>query len=532
IVFKNSGGQAGTNTNYAIIISGNYTDDELIKLVATGYGRNTKLVYCKKDDEVNNCYPPVAYGVQFNQEAPFFAEKDEKNIDDEIDPGVLAIDSYKESGKTKKGSLYSILMNFSEDSENILESFDGGNKPSKNYGEYIIYMASKDAWLKKVKETSNKSEVAQERVRKVFKLWWNHVKYYSLPSFFSTDRAEEGYSDIAAKMKIEGEGEDKKYTFDGNLDDYEFFTFSKFYYNNDSTYKTMVESTIKYIGSIIQTNNLNEMDDKYKKMDTNKYLKEYRKKYISCFAVPGNAVYEACGNPPFTGQTTIDTCTDKINEMMENDNSDTCISRASEQYWDLINLTNSNNNLNRNDLDELFYQSAASSMEKTYRDCLKELLKNKYPGLTEEQFNTCNTKLESDKTTASGIDEDYKDAYDFKKKLESEIRLNWNDGEIDITQGTEIEIDCSKLEPFRDIWVIVIRSAPFLLILFGSIDYFKVVTAGDPDSIKKAKKQFKTRLLAFVLLLVIPFVIKFILNTFGTRGAQSIETMRCIVDGE
>ena len=96
----------------------------------------------------------------------------------------------------------------------------------------------------------------------------------------------------------------------------------------------------------------------------------------------------------------------------------------------------------------------------------------------------------------------------------------------------DVEINCEDYTVFRWFWNIIIYSAPFLVVLFGTIDYFKIVTAGDFDQIKKAKKNFKIRIIAFIILLVIPFFVRFLLKTFGTRGSSSIEVMKCIVNGD
>lgn len=51
-------------------------------------------------------------------------------------------------------------------------------------------------------------------------------------------------------------------------------------------------------------------------------------------------------------------------------------------------------------------------------------------------------------------------------------------------------------------------SAPFILILFGSLDFFKIVTASDAREIKKNRSNFIKRVIAFVLLYITPFIVK------------------------
>lgn len=54
--------------------------------------------------------------------------------------------------------------------------------------------------------------------------------------------------------------------------------------------------------------------------------------------------------------------------------------------------------------------------------------------------------------------------------------------------------------------------APFLLIIFGSLDFSKIVIMGSPDVIKKSRRDFFKRLTAFVLIYLLPFIVNQILK--------------------
>lgn len=54
--------------------------------------------------------------------------------------------------------------------------------------------------------------------------------------------------------------------------------------------------------------------------------------------------------------------------------------------------------------------------------------------------------------------------------------------------------------------------APFLLIIFGSIDFFKIIVNGDPKTIQKNRSNFFKRVIAFILLYFTPFIVKQILS--------------------
>ena len=54
--------------------------------------------------------------------------------------------------------------------------------------------------------------------------------------------------------------------------------------------------------------------------------------------------------------------------------------------------------------------------------------------------------------------------------------------------------------------------APFLLLIFGSLDFFKIVVENDPKAMAEHRKKFIKRLIAFVLLFFTPVFINMILN--------------------
>ena len=54
--------------------------------------------------------------------------------------------------------------------------------------------------------------------------------------------------------------------------------------------------------------------------------------------------------------------------------------------------------------------------------------------------------------------------------------------------------------------------APFLLIIFGSLDFAKIVVSPNPENIKKNRKNFVKRLAATILLLLTPYLVNIILK--------------------
>lgn len=73
--------------------------------------------------------------------------------------------------------------------------------------------------------------------------------------------------------------------------------------------------------------------------------------------------------------------------------------------------------------------------------------------------------------------------------------------------------------------------APFLLIIFGSLDFFKALTAGDEKQQRDARKKFPKRIIAFILLIVLPVLVKFVVETFGLYGTKNTTLFCCVVTG-
>ena len=63
-------------------------------------------------------------------------------------------------------------------------------------------------------------------------------------------------------------------------------------------------------------------------------------------------------------------------------------------------------------------------------------------------------------------------------------------------------------------WVVRILqfAVPFALIIFGSLDFFKAVIAGDEKEMKAKRKPFVQRVIAAVLVLILPTLVNLIIT--------------------
>lgn len=72
--------------------------------------------------------------------------------------------------------------------------------------------------------------------------------------------------------------------------------------------------------------------------------------------------------------------------------------------------------------------------------------------------------------------------------------------------------------------------APFLLIIFGSLDFSKIVVMSDPKMIKTARTNFFKRLAAFILLFLMPAFVNIVLSLNGTSYSLTGNVYSCQTD--
>lgn len=107
----------------------------------------------------------------------------------------------------------------------------------------------------------------------------------------------------------------------------------------------------------------------------------------------------------------------------------------------------------------------------------------------------------------------------------------FNPMDRDIEEKKEI-FKCSDVKYLTSAWLFIRIAAPFLIILFGSLDFFKAMIANDEKKMKESRGKFVKRLIAFGLLVVLPFVVQFIFTTAGTYGSERICLVKCIVTND
>ena len=91
---------------------------------------------------------------------------------------------------------------------------------------------------------------------------------------------------------------------------------------------------------------------------------------------------------------------------------------------------------------------------------------------------------------------------------------------------------CSDVSYLTSAWTFLRIAAPFLIILLGSLDFLKAITAGDEKKMKETRGRFIKRLIAFGLFILLPFVVQFIFSVMGTYGSENVCLIKCVVTND
>ena len=152
-------------------------------------------------------------------------------------------------------------------------------------------------------------------------------------------------------------------------------------------------------------------------------------------------------------------------------------------------------------------------------------------------FNSAKNKYDNDNSgEISKKNEVDNSNYLMQSKAYSNSADNFNEYESDDTAVSNALISkekapfkCSDVKYLTGAWTLIRIAAPFIIILFGSLDFIKAVMASDEKKMKESKGKFIKRLIAFILFIVLPFVVQFIFSNMGTYGSDNMCLVKCIV---
>lgn len=86
------------------------------------------------------------------------------------------------------------------------------------------------------------------------------------------------------------------------------------------------------------------------------------------------------------------------------------------------------------------------------------------------------------------------------------------DTDVDCKPGSTL---VNVIAIVRLVMNIICIAVPIIMILMGTIDLFKAVTAGKDDDIKKKQKALITRIIAGVLVFLVPTIVSVLTNLIG-----------------
>lgn len=95
--------------------------------------------------------------------------------------------------------------------------------------------------------------------------------------------------------------------------------------------------------------------------------------------------------------------------------------------------------------------------------------------------------------------------------------------------ASDVAMSCHDIRFLTYIWRAICILAPFLVIIFGSLDYIKAIMAGDEKAQKDATKKLPKRIIAFVVFLILPILIRLIFR-IGAYTSGNMGLLNCVVN--
>ena len=84
---------------------------------------------------------------------------------------------------------------------------------------------------------------------------------------------------------------------------------------------------------------------------------------------------------------------------------------------------------------------------------------------------------------------------------------------IEYLKQDKEKFKCSDVKHLTSIWMFLRILTPFLVVLFGTLDFFKAMAAGDEKKMKESRGKFIKRLIAFFLFIAA----RGFISTLGAR---------------
>ena len=112
---------------------------------------------------------------------------------------------------------------------------------------------------------------------------------------------------------------------------------------------------------------------------------------------------------------------------------------------------------------------------------------------------------------------------------------NYDEGNI-VSCGDKLLTDIPSMLPkvIHTIYIVLQILVPILLVLFGSLDFFKAVIASKEDEIKKGQQTFIKRLISGIIVFFVFAIVRLVISFAGDEDSKSniMKCASCIINND
>ena len=414
----------------------------------------------------------------------------------------------------------------SANKNSMLEKYTGEQVESN---AYYVYRAAKDIWAKKIKmlysalnencENTYSAACSTYKtyaldISRSFKKWFNNVELYSFADSFSKENR--------AKINTETE-----------LEDIEYFLFYDF--ANLSTGKKLSKDV--YIPLIL---NFISIYDKDTNLNSRYLIDQLIDETCTNEVIPSLPFKKVAGIEYYNNKSKVDLTNECKSSLRNNSyykSNEESIVYECEKSDELLNICVIDDVI-KNSIEPDCKTKAEKVCTYRYQEgtyyCEIEHKKTRDTYINECKDSSMLYKISEilhNKIDNGEIAQNKNNVYSLLDKIKNNQGLETNNYKFSTIEILEAEVDCKDFEMLHWAWNAIVIIAPFLLIIFAGIDYFKVVMQSSDEGMKALKKNLPKRVIALILLILVPTILYFIFS-FIDSDSSFVESARCIIKGE
>lgn len=120
------------------------------------------------------------------------------------------------------------------------------------------------------------------------------------------------------------------------------------------------------------------------------------------------------------------------------------------------------------------------------------------------------------------------------EQIDSGVK-NYDEGNI-VSCGDKLLTDIPSMLPkiIHTIYIVLQILVPILLVIFGSLDFFKAVIASKEDEIKKGQQTFIKRLISGIIVFFVFAIVRLVISFAGDEDSKSniMKCASCIINND